>query len=75
MYAPKDREEHAIMRAKTWGVDGKTFVGGSPNFTSNGLERSEEMMVIIESEEVMTNYLEWFKSLWRVSKELPPARR
>ena len=62
------------MHAKSWCIDGTTLVGGSPNFTSNGLECSEELMFVIEcdsGENLITSYLEWFENLWSVSRELP----
>ena len=62
------------MHAKSWCIDGSILVGGSPNFTSNGLEQSEELMFVFEGdvrEDAMTSYLEWFENLWGQSRELP----
>ena len=59
-----------------WCIDGSILVSGSPNFTQNGLEHSEELMFVVESdarEEIMTTYLEWFENLWGQSRELPLA--
>ena len=76
LYSPQGRGRYAVMHAKSWCIDGSILVGGSPNFTSNGLEQSEELMFIIESdarEDIMTSYLEWFENLWGQSRELPRA--
>merc|ERR1712039_774079 len=57
LYSPAGRGRHAVMHAKSWCIDGSTLVGGSPNFTSNGLEHSEELMFVFEGdarEDVMT---------------------
>ena len=74
VYSPPDRGRHAVMHAKSWCIDGSILVGGSPNFTSNGLEKSEELMFVSEvdpGEEAVTDYLEWFEGLWSRSQELP----
>ena len=62
-----DRGEYAVMHAKSWAVDGSTVITGSPNFTTNGMERSEEALTIIRDDGYITNYLEWFERLWRIA--------
>ena len=44
------------------------MITGSPNFTNNGMENSEEALTIIRNEEYVTTYLEWFERLWRVAE-------
>ena len=56
------------MHAKSWVIDGTTVITGSPNFTNNGMENSEEVLTIIRNEDYITNYLEWFERLWRVAE-------
>ena len=53
-----------MMHAKTWALDGRVYLGGSPNFTTNGLERSEEQMVIVKDEPFLASYMDWFEGLW-----------
>ena len=63
-----DRSRYAIMHAKTWLIDGTTVLTGSPNFTNNGLDNSEETHTVIRrQDEYVTKYLEWFERLWAVS--------
>ena len=74
LFSPTGRGRHAVMHAKSWCIDGCTLIGGSPNFTSNGLECSEELMIVVEcdsGDNLITSYLEWFENLWSVSRELP----
>ena len=55
------------MHAKSWVVDGATALVGSPNFTVNGMENSEEILTIIRSEEYISDYLEWSERLWGIA--------
>ena len=59
----RERGRYAILYAKSWGVDGMVYVGGSANFTENS-GKSEEHLVVLKDEEVMTDYLTWFEDLW-----------
>ena len=59
----RGRGRFAILHAKSWGVDGMVYVGGSANFTENS-GKSEEHLVVLKDEEVMTDYLAWFEDLW-----------
>ena len=42
---------YASMHAKTWCVDGLTYLGGSANFTNNA-DKSEETLLIIKGPEL-----------------------
>jgi phosphatidylserine/phosphatidylglycerophosphate/cardiolipin synthase-like enzyme len=55
---------YSAMHPKSWVCDGEVYLGGSVNFTSNGVNRNEEHLLIIKDEEVVTTYLEWFERLW-----------
>ena len=59
----KSRGEYAILHAKTWAIDGSTYIGGSANFTRNAC-RSEENLVIIRDEKFLNDYHVWFCQLW-----------
>ena len=65
-----DRGAYAVMHAKTWVVDGTTALVGSPNFTVNGMEKSEEVLTIIRCDGYISQYMEWFEQLWRVAEEV-----
>ena len=39
-------------------------MGGSVNFTTNGVEKNEEHLLILKDDELITTYLEWFECLW-----------
>ena len=62
-----DRGTYAVMHAKTWVIDGTTALTGSPNFTNNGMENSEEVLTVIRCDEYVTGYLEWFERLWSIA--------
>ena len=49
-FAP-DRGDFSALHAKAWLVDGSTQLCGSPNFTRDGMECSEELLLIIKSAE------------------------
>ena len=68
-YAP-DRGDFAALHAKTWLVDGLTLIAGSANFTTNGMERSEELVTVIRDEDAATIYLEWFERLWAAGAQV-----
>ena len=65
-----DRGAYAVMHAKTWVVDGTTALVGSPNFTVNGMEKSEEVLTTIRCEEYISQCLAWFEQLWGVAEEV-----
>ena len=65
-----DRGAYAVMHAKTWVVDGTTALVGSPNFTVNGMEKSEEVLTIIRCDGYISQYMEWFEQLWGVAEEV-----
>ena len=52
------------MPVKSWVCDGEVFIGGSVNFTRNGIENNVEHLIITKDEESITTYLEWFERLW-----------
>ena len=56
--------DFSAMHAKSWVCDGEVYLGGSVNFTPNGINRNEEHLLIIKEAEVITTYLEWFEQLW-----------
>ena len=56
------------MHVKSWVIDGATALTGSPNFSNNGIEKSEELLTIIRNEEFITGYLEWFERLWSIAE-------
>ena len=55
------------MHAKSWVVDGATVITGSPNFTVNGMENSEELLTIIRNDDYISEYLAWFERIWRIA--------
>ena len=57
------RGDYAILHAKTWCVDGLTYLGGSANFTNNAC-KSEESLLIIKDPEFLTEAMNWFDDLW-----------
>ena len=63
-----DRGQYAIMHAKTWVIDGSVAVTGSPNFTNNGMEKSEELLTVIRHDGFIADYLVWFERLWQVAE-------
>ena len=65
-YKP-DRGSYAVMHAKSWVVDGATVITGSPNFTVNGMENSEELLTIIRNDDYISEYLAWFERIWRIA--------
>ena len=69
MYTPPG-SLYGSMHAKTWVCDGQVYVGGSANFTRNSLTNSEENVVIIKSDSVIMQYLEWFERLWALAEEI-----
>ena len=61
------RGGYSVMHAKSWVVDGATAIVGSPNFTVNGMENSEEVLTIVRSEDYISDCLEWFERLWGIA--------
>ena len=61
------RGGYSVMHAKSWVVDGTTALIGSPNFTANGMENSEEILTIIRNEDCISSYLDWFERLWGIA--------
>ena len=61
---------YGSVHAKTWVCDGQVYVGGSANFTRNSLTNSQENVVIIKSDSVITSYLVWFEELWALAEEI-----
>ena len=56
--------DKSCMHVKSWVCDGEVFIGGSVNFTRNGIENNVEHLIITKDEESITAYLEWFERLW-----------
>ena len=69
MYKPPG-SMYGCLHAKTWVCDGQVYVGGSANFTRNSLTNSQENVVIIKSDCVITSYLEWFEELWGIAEDI-----
>ena len=55
--------KYAILHAKTWCVDGLTYLGGSANFTNNACH-SEESLLIVKDPQFLIEYMNWFDTLW-----------
>jgi phosphatidylserine/phosphatidylglycerophosphate/cardiolipin synthase-like enzyme len=55
--------DKSCMHVKSWVCDGEVFIGGSVNFTRNGVENNVEHLIITKDEESITTYLEWFERL------------
>ena len=71
-YSPP-RGQYAVMHAKSWLTDGSRLLTGSPNFTRNAAEHSEEILVVLRgsgAQECITKYLEWFEGLWAQAQEV-----
>ena len=62
--------EYGSMHAKSWVCDGEVYLGGSVNFTMNGINRNEEHLLIIKDEEVVMTYLEWLEPLWLAGRDV-----
>jgi phosphatidylserine/phosphatidylglycerophosphate/cardiolipin synthase-like enzyme len=52
------------MHVKSWVCDGEVLIGGSANFTRNGIQNNVEHLIITKYEESTTMYLEWFEQIW-----------
>ena len=68
------RGTYSVLHAKTWALDGRVYLGGSANFTSNGLEKSEEQLVIVKDENFLASYMDWFEGLWAQGKVVTAGR-
>ena len=61
--------KYAILHAKTWCVDGLTYLGGSANFTNNACH-SEENLLIIRDPQFLADYMNWFETLVELRRVL-----
>ncbi len=52
------------MHMKSAVVDGKTLITGSMNWTTAGDDDNDENVVIVHSEELGTQYTEYFEEIW-----------
>ena len=68
-----DRGKFAIMHAKSWVIDGSTALVGSVNFTDNGVDNSEELLMVVRHDDFITTYMEWFERIWAVASGVERA--
>lgn len=59
-----------LLHNKYCVIDDKTVLTGSMNFSFNGTNNNDEIVVIIHSSEIARNYKENFYSYWNVWKNL-----
>jgi phosphatidylserine/phosphatidylglycerophosphate/cardiolipin synthase-like enzyme len=56
--------DKSCMHVKSWVCDGEAFIGGSVNFTRNGVEKNVEHLIITKDEKSITLYLERLERIW-----------
>ena len=58
-----ERGRYAILHAKSFVFDGQVYMGGSANFTNNACV-SEENLLILKDQQIISDHLAWFEALW-----------
>jgi len=59
----EERGRYAILHTKSFVFDGLVYMGGSANFTNNACV-SEENLIFVRDQQIITDHLAWFESLW-----------
>ena len=62
------------MNAKSWLCDGEIYLGGSVNFTTNGVRMNEEHLLVARDDNLVATFLEWFEQLWLVATVVTAGR-
>ena len=68
------RGDFSCMHVKSWLCDGEVYLGGSVNFTTNGVRKNEEHLLVAKDENLVATYLEWFEQLWLVATVVTAGR-
>jgi phosphatidylserine/phosphatidylglycerophosphate/cardiolipin synthase-like enzyme len=55
-------------------IDNHIVVSGSFNFSSNATENNDENVIIIDSPEIASLYMQEFARLWSIASDLDPAK-
>ena len=66
--------DKSCMHVKSWVCDGEVLIGGSANFTRNGIQNNVEHLIITRDDESITLYLEWFERLWLEGSSITDGR-
>jgi len=53
-----------LMHNKFAVIDGKIVLTGSYNWTASASERNDENLLVIDDEEIVQRYVEYFNTLW-----------
>jgi phosphatidylserine/phosphatidylglycerophosphate/cardiolipin synthase-like enzyme len=55
-------------------IDNHIVISGSFNFSSNATENNDENVIIVDSPEIASLYMQEFDRLWSIATDLDPAR-
>jgi phosphatidylserine/phosphatidylglycerophosphate/cardiolipin synthase-like enzyme len=66
--------DKSCMHVKSWVCDGEVLIGGSANFTRNGIQNNVEHLIITRDDESITLYLEWLEHLWLEGSSITDGR-